>query len=387
MSKSSRDLTHPLRVLIPTVTAGAGHLQAATAIEEAWRTRRPEDELKRVDVLDFAPRLYRKAYLEGYIKLVKHAPEVWGAFFRKSDDPKLMLKTNRIRATLGKFNTPKFVRLLKEFSPEIVVATHFLPTEVLEALQSKKQLQPWPFIASVVTDFEAHALWQVPCVELYCVAAEHTRARLLARGIAAENVVVTGIPIAEKFQKLPAKKAARKQLGLRDDLPVLLVLGGGFGMGPVGKILAALHRLEMPVQIVVVCGRNEKLRAQLAAQERLHPTHLLGFVTNMDAWMAAADVVLTKPGGLTTSEALAVGRPIVVLNPIPGQEEANSDFLLENGAAIKVNSPDDLPFRLTQLLISPRLKQMASTAKSLGKPEAAGAVCEAILGKLKNGTR
>lgn len=381
MNASSLKNAAAKRVLIPTVTAGAGHLQAAAALEEAWRARRPQDKIERVDVLDFTPRLYRKAYLEGYLKLIAHAPEVWGAFFRKSDNPKLLAKTKRIRTALGKLNTQRFVRLLKQFSPEVVIATHFLPLEILENLRPKKRLQPWPFVATTVTDFEAHALWLMPCVELYCVAAEHTRARLLGRGVPPANAVVTGIPIAARFQEIPTRRAARKLLGLRDDLPVLLVLGGGFGLGPVAEIVAALQRLESTVQIVVVCGRNEELRKKLAVQERRQPTHLLGFVTNMNEWMAAADLVLTKPGGLTSSEALAVGRVLVVLNPIPGQEEANSDFLLEQGAAIKVSRPEDLPFRLKALLGSENLLRMAAKAKALGKPDAANAVCDAVLAR------
>jgi processive 1,2-diacylglycerol beta-glucosyltransferase len=382
MIPPSRSADTARRVLIPTVTVGAGHVQAAAALEEAWRALRPQDTVQRLDVLEFMPRLYRNAYLQGYLKLVAHAPELWGAVFRKTDNPKRLRRLNRVRTTLSRLNTPKFVRAVKQFAPDVVVATHFLPTEILDALRSKKRLQPWPFIASVVTDFEAHALWLVPSVELYCVAAEHTRARLLAREVPPTQAVVTGIPIATRFQAIPTRRAARKQLGLRDDLPVLLVLGGGFGLGPVGEIVAALQKLAQPVQIAVVCGRNEKLRRELAVQEHRQPTHLLGFVGNMQDWMAAADLVLTKPGGLTTSEALAVGRPVVVLNPIPGQEEANSDFLLEQGAAIKVNRPEDLPFRLGELLGSPRLKELTARAKALGQPDAAAAVCAAVLARL-----
>ena len=203
---------------------------------------------------------------------------------------------------------------------------------------------------SVVTDFEAHALWMDACVDLYCVAAEETKARLVARGAAPEDVVVTGIPISARFSAKLNPKAVRKSLGLRDDLPVLLVPSGGFGMGPVGEILAELDKVERPFQSVVVTGRNEELRRELAAQDRKHPTHVLGFATNMHELMAVADLIITKPGGLTSSEALAMGKPLFILNPIPGQEAANSDFLLEHGAAAKVNRVEDLPYRIEQLL-------------------------------------
>jgi len=166
-------------------------------------------------------------------------------------------------------------------------------------------------------------------------------------------------------------------------LPTLLVLGGGFGMGPVEQILAELNKLERPLQVLVVCGRNEELRRELAAQDRRYPAHILGFVGNMQELMAVSDLVLTKPGGLTTSEALAMGRPIFVLNPIPGQEAANSDFLLEHGAAAKANRLEDLPYRLEKLLGSPKLAEMAAAAKALGKPTAATEICRAVLQRLK----
>jgi processive 1,2-diacylglycerol beta-glucosyltransferase len=148
----------------------------------------------------------------------------------------------------------------------------------------------------------------------------------IAHGAIAENIIATGIPIAAKFSLKPNVKVIRKDYGLRDDLPVLLILSGGFGMGPVAEILAELDKSEKQFQMLVVTGRNDELRKKLAAQTRKHPTHFLGFSTNMHELMAVADLIVTKPGGLTTSEALAMGKPIFILNPIPGQEAANSDF-------------------------------------------------------------
>ena len=142
-------------------------------------------------------------------------------------------------------------------------------------------------------------------------------------------------------------------------------------MGPVGEILAELDKVERPFQTVVVTGRNQELRRELAAQDRKHPTQVLGFATNMHELMAVADLLITKPGGLTSSEALAMGKPLFILNPIPGQEAANSDFLLEHGAAAKVNRVEDLPYRIEQLLGSRKLAEMARAAKALGRPEAA----------------
>ena len=190
-------------------------------------------------------------------------------------------------------------------------------------------------------------------------------------------MIATGIPISGRFSVKPDVKAVRKTLGLRDDLPVLLVLSGGFGMGPVAEILSALDHVTEAFQVVVVTGRNEELRRELAAQDRKHPTHGPGFASNMHELMAVADLIITKPGGLTSSEALALGKPLFILNPIPGQEAANSDFLLERGAAAKVNRVEDLPYRVGKLLGSKKLADMARAAKALGRPFAAREICTA----------
>lgn len=150
-------------------------------------------------------------------------------------------------------------------------------------------------------------------------------------------------------------------------------------MGPVEEILTELDRVKKAFQCIVVTGRNEELRRSLACVDRAHPTRTLGFVENMEEWMSVADLIVTKPGGLTTSEAMALGRPLFIVNPIPGQEVANSDFLLERGAAIKVNRLDDLSPRIERLLGSRKLRQMQESARRLGRPKAARAVCREIL--------
>jgi processive 1,2-diacylglycerol beta-glucosyltransferase len=337
--------------------------------------------VERLDLLTLFSPLHKKIYSEGYVKLIAHAPELWGMAFRKMDNPKLVRKLARWKNAVGSNSARKFARLVRQFAPDAVLCTHYLPVELLGGLR-KKWPGPPPLTVSIVTDFEAHALWMDVNVDLYCVAARETKARLLARGAPDARVLATGIPISAKFSAVLDSAAVRKQYGLRDDLPILLVLSGGFGMGPVAEILAALDRIERPFQTLVVAGRNDLLRRDLAAQDRRHPTHVLGFVTNMHELMAIADLLVTKPGGLTASEALAMGKPMFILNPIPGQEAANSDFLLERGAAAKVNSVEDIPFRLDQLLGSKKLAGMARAARALGRPAAAADICRAVAEQL-----
>jgi len=371
-----------MRILITTATAGAGHLAAAAALEEAWRQFRPGDEVEQLDVVKFFSPLHRKIHADGYVKIVEHAPEIWGLMFGKTDNPQTARRLNRLKRVVPSQSRARFRRFVEDFAPDVVLCTHYLPLEILAEMRRKKQegdeAASHPLVASIVTDFEAHALWMDGCVDVYCVAAEETKARLVARGAAAGDVVATGIPIAGKFSRAVDGKTVRQAVGLRDDQPVLLVLSGGYGMGPIGAIVSELDKVERQFQTVVVTGRNVELRQELAGQDRKHPTHVLGFCANMEELIGVADLVITKPGGLTTSEVLAMGRPIFIVSPIPGQEAANSDFLLERGAAAKVNRVEDLPFRLQQLLGSRRLGEMARRAKALGRPRAAQEICEEV---------
>jgi processive 1,2-diacylglycerol beta-glucosyltransferase len=392
-----------MKVLIATATAGGGHLAAATAIEEAWRTLRPQDSVEKLDVVKLFSPLHRKIHADGYETLVEHAPEVWGLLFSKTDDPKVVARLNRLSRVFTPTSSRKLERHIERTQPDVVICTHYGPIEVLgrmareagkrkgtglespvnrQAGKPALQERGMPFVVSVVTDFEAHALWMGECVDLYCVAAEATCARLLARGAMPDNLAVTGIPISNKFAGTVNAREVRARLGLRDDQPVVLLLSGGFGWGPISETLAELDKVASRFQTVVVCGRNKELRREVAAQDRAHPTHVLGFVSNMPELMAVADVVISKPGGLTTSEALASALPMVVINPIPGQEAANSDFLLQAGAAIKVNRVEEMSQRVGQLLGSKKLAEMAKAARAVGQPTAARNVCEAVLERM-----
>jgi processive 1,2-diacylglycerol beta-glucosyltransferase len=370
-----------MRVLITTVTAGAGHLQAAAAVEEAWTADSPSDEVRKVDVLDHVPKLYRKLYVDGYVRLIEKAPDLWGYLFKKTDNHRLLAKVGRWRGEISRHAHRSFARLLREHAPDVVVSTHFLPVEIIAGIQ-RRHPEFQPFHACVVTDFEAHALWLEHRVDLYCVAAEGTRNSLIARGMATERVVTTGIPIARRFAEKIDASSVRRARGWREDLPVILVLGGGFGMGPVAEVLTGLDQVDREFQVVVVAGRNAALKQSLAAADRRHPTDVLGFVTNMHELMSVASLIISKPGGLTTSEALALGRPLFILNPIPGQEAANSDYLLEHGAAVKVNRVEDVAAKVSELLTGNRLKELSKAAARIGRPGSALEVCRAVRTRL-----
>src|ERR1700687_4527230 len=210
-----------MRILVATVTAGGGDLQAAAALGEDWEKTYRSDDVKRVDLLDLVPKMQRKFYADGYVKLVEHAPELYGLFFKKTDNPKRLRELPPLRRSSAKHTNRRFVRFLREFEPQAVLCTHFLPLEVLGALKSRRgACATSPFTVCVVTDFEAHALWMEPAVDLYCVATEETKARLVARAVPGERVAVTGIPVGAAFSAATLDRGGiRRRLGLRDDLP------------------------------------------------------------------------------------------------------------------------------------------------------------------------
>jgi processive 1,2-diacylglycerol beta-glucosyltransferase len=284
----------------------------------------------------------------------------------------LLARHAKLRSQYDKHANRKFFKHLGAFNPDLIVATHFMGLDALGQEFAAK-------LACVITDFEAHALWISPHVDQYFVATERTQSSLVARGVYKNKILVTGIPIHPKFQAKISSKDARRKLALRDDLPAVLVLGGGFGMGPIAETMQQLDLYPGPLQILVVAGRNEKLRKSLAAKSWKQPVRFMGFVDNMQELLAASDMVVSKPGGLTSSEALAMGCPMLIFNPIPGQESANSDFLLENGAAVKVNRVQDIVPAITGVFSGSRLQQLKRNAKMLGQPQAARDICDALL--------
>jgi processive 1,2-diacylglycerol beta-glucosyltransferase len=350
-------------------------------VELAIKEVAPDAIVQNLDVLDFTNATFRRLYAKSYLDLVNRAPHVLGYFYDLLDrEPSPRKKSDRLRYAVEKLNLHKFLRFLREGSWDVIVNTHFLPPEMIAGLRSKAEINT-PQL-TVTTDFETHRLWvHQPC-DRYFTATEEGAINLAHWGVPPSDITVTGIPIHPAFSRPGRRSECRAKHGLADDRPVILQLAGGFGVGPVEKLFDAVLAAEIPLELVVVTGRNEVLQERLRqrAVPSRHRVHVVGFTTQMHELMTAADLVMTKPGGLTTSEALACGVAMVVANPIPGQESRNSDFLLENAAAIKVNNVATLPYKLTQLLRDPeRIAQLKANARTLGKPDAAFRIARAAL--------
>jgi processive 1,2-diacylglycerol beta-glucosyltransferase len=361
------------RVLVLSASAGAGHLRAAEAIEKAIRLRGLASDIQHLDVLKYTNKIFRHLYSKAYIDLVNNAPEVLGWLYDHLDDPGT---NDPIRLAFDRLNANPFVRYIQRYQPDIAVCTHFLPSGIISSLKGENKVKVLNTV--VVTDFDVHAMWLSRHVEQYFVAIEETKVHLRALGVSELLVTISGIPIDPVFAELKDKRAMRRKHSLDQDRFTILVSAGGFGVGPVGHLMEALARVSHPVQVIAVCGRNEALKRELAATVANLPRRsavafkLLGFTTEMDELVTAADLFVGKPGGLTTSEVLAKGLPMVVINPIPGQEERNSDHLLEQGAAIRCNNLPALAYKIDTLMSTPgRLAMLAENARAMGRPRAA----------------
>lgn len=376
----------PARVLVLSASVGAGHLRAAQAVELALHQLDPAAVVKNVDVLELTNPLFRRLYGKAYLDLVNRAPHVLGYFYDLLDRPTSSgHKSDRLRLLVEKLNLRKFDRFLKSEPWDIIINTHFLPAEIIAHMRTKGVLAT-PHI-TVTTDFETHRLWvNQPC-DLYCTATDEGAAYLQHMGVPAVITRVTGIPIHPLFSQHKERTECIARQGLIGDRPIVLQLAGGFGVGPIEQLYRALLEIDVPLEVIVVSGRNAALKEQLdavAVPER-HAAHVLGFTDQMDELMAVADLVVSKPGGLTTSESLARGAAMAIVNPIPGQESRNSDFLLEQGAAVKINNLGTLTFKLRQLLGNPtRLTSLKANARRIGRPQAAFDVARLALGWSEN---
>ena len=378
------------RILILSASVGAGHIRAAEAVELALRQAAPDATIQNLDVLSLASKAFKLVYADTYFKLVNKAPHLLGWIYDLTDEPPTPDRArNRLRLLVQRASLPKLEPLLlgKQGPWDAVVNTHFLPAEVIARLKRKAKPANYPQF-TVVTDVDAHGLWVNDPTDHYFVATEDARLSLERFGVDKPRITVTGIPIHTRFTKPVPQATARTKHNLSTDRPVVLLLAGGFGLGPIEQLFENALRVTKPVHICVVAGKNAKLKASLEKIPipPLHKATILGFTTDMDELMAAADLVVTKPGGLTTSEALARGAAIAVVNPIPGQESRNSDFLLENGAAVKIHHAAALTHKLEQLLEDPaKLARLRQNAKALGKPDAGARIASAVLQAIGHG--
>jgi processive 1,2-diacylglycerol beta-glucosyltransferase len=368
------------KAYIFTVTAGAGHLKAGEALYKMFIEKFLDWDVEIFDVLDYSNTLFRKRYAKSYNQIIDTMPELWGIIYEKTDNTKISKRIAGIRNFFNSINARKMINLIKKNPPDVAICTHFLPAEILSGLSRKKEIEfPW---ACVVTDFEVHGFWMYENTDLYIVPTELAKHQLIRNNIPEERVVVLGIPISPEFSIEKDRSSIIKKMELQMDLKTILVMSGGFGFGPVENIVRYIDNIEDDFQIIIVAGKNKELESNLKKINFIKHTKVLGFVDNIDELLTISDLLVSKPGGLTTSEALSKGVPMVIVNAIPGQESRNSDFLMENGVAIGVASPEDIGFKIKELLREDgRIEKMKDNARRLSKPKATENIINEIINR------
>lgn len=365
------------RILILSTSAGSGHKAAAAALEKVFRRSPQVAELVNLDALERTNELYRAFYSDLYLRLVQERPQLLGWWYQASDEP---WKTDTFRLLFDRINADPLTRFIREFKPTITVCTHFMPAGIVAQLLAEEAIETR--LAIVTTDYDFHSMWLSPRFNRYFVALEETKVHLKALGLPEDRITISGIPVDPSFEETIDRDEALARYHLRPDLPILLLSAGAAGIGPAREAVQQIMGMNTPSQVIVVCGRNEELRSELV--ELVAPQakrfRMLGFTDEMPALMKIATLLIGKPGGLTSSEAMAAGLPMVIIAPIPGQEERNSDHLLEEGVALRCNQMTTLAYKIDRLLQNPeRLTRMRENTRNIGRPDAARVIVETLL--------
>ncbi|WP_296223898.1 MGDG synthase family glycosyltransferase [Ralstonia sp. UBA689] len=368
------------KILLLSVSAGAGHMRAAEAIRAFADTHPAGIDATHLDVMDFVSAGFRKLYTDLYIKLVSNQPALWGYLYQKTDEAAPSALSQKIRRAIERLNCRPLLAEIKRQRPDAIICTHFLPAELLSRELGKGRVDIPVWVQ--VTDFDLHSMWIVPNMRGYFAANEEIAWRMRERGLAAEAVHVSGIPVMPAFGEPLDRAACAAEFGIDPQRKTFLMMSGGAGLGGLDTLAERLLAMDGDFQLIALAGKNQAMLEALQRVAQRHPGRLFpqGFTQQVERLMACADLVITKPGGLTTSECLAMQLPMIVNSPIPGQEERNADFLLEQGVALKAIDDAALEFRIRALLTEPdRLATMRRKIAPLGRPYAGQFVLDRVL--------
>ncbi|MES3025314.1 MAG: glycosyltransferase [Pseudomonadota bacterium] len=369
-------------ILLLSVSAGTGHTRAAEALL-AQAGSASDVEAIHLDVLKFVSPLLRLVYADLYPILVKAMPAIWRALYRLTDKAQSGGLGHRMRRWAERANSRKLLHEIDQLAPDLIVCTHFLPAELLSHLLASGAVRCPVWVQ--VTDFDLHRMWVHAHMAGYFAPNDEVAFRMRGYGIGADAVHVTGIPIMPAFSVPTQREELTRELGLLPEVPTIILMNAGTGFGSVAELARHILGTWERVQLIVLAGRDQQLLAELhtlAASQagRLAP---IGYTKEIERLMACADMIVTKPGGLITSESLAMGLPMILIAPIPGQEEHNANYLLEQGVALQASDLATLTYRIGYLLAHPgKLADMRLRALALGRPGAAGRVLDTVFNHL-----
>lgn len=367
-----------MKIVILYASFGGGHLKAAEALREYYRTTYPNYEVMFIDALKYTNPELNTLLTKTYVQIAKNIPKAWGKIYDIADQATVTDFTAVLTKTVAK----KFNNLILDFNPDIILCTHPFAVDMLSILKKKDKLDAK--IGLVLTDYASHQLWlsQPETVDAFFVAHDVMVSELNLQGIDKKHVFATGIPVLNKFTTALDNTQILNDFGFDKDIfTVLFFPGGEYGLAKNNNIFKALLRISN-IQIVTVTGRNEKLKKsfeKLASHSR-KKIQILGYTDKIPELLSISDIAITKPGGLTTSECIVTNTPIVVCSPLPGQEEHNSNYILNNGLGFRIFENSNKLLTIRSIINNKeRLKQVKEIGKVLAKPNAAKDICEKMI--------
>lgn len=373
-------------ILILSCSGGAGHIRAGEALHQTAKNSNSSVYTEHYDVLDFTSKFFKKLYSESYLQMINRAPELWGYLYQFSE--RKPYKKNDLLKIFDQLNYRNYLSILNKINPDAIICTHFLP--YISISNELKKIPYYPPIYVSTTDFDVHQLWIDANVKKYFVYHEESAWQLESKQVPRDKIMITGIPIMPEFHIKNKPKTIRKKLGLNPSYYTILVLSGGFGIGRVKEIVEYINTTlkslsKHKFNLLIVCGKNETTRRELI--QLSYPnnvfSYVYGFVNNIHDLMDASNILVSKAGGLTSSEAMAKNLPMIIIDPIPGQESRNTDLIVEYGAGWKAINLANLSYKLYRILTNPSMLLKAQKAtRLLAKPDAASIILKTICKEL-----
>ncbi|MFA5199387.1 MAG: glycosyltransferase [Candidatus Omnitrophota bacterium] len=367
----------PKRIILMYISEVSGHRSATMAIEKAIKQKRPDTEILNINAFNYTNPISEKVINRIYMEVIKRTPRVWDYLY---DNPSVVKGLENIKKHVHKSNSPKLKKLFDSFNPDLVVCTQAFPCGMV-ADYKKTYGVKLPLVA-VLTDYIPHSYWVYDLVDYYITPTEDVSARLEKKGVNRSKIKAYGIPFDLKFNQKLSDGEIFHKLKLNPEKPVVLIMGGGQGLGPIKTVVKSLEKSRHDIQELVVAGTNKKLFRSLRRRIKHYKKniHLYGFIQNIHELMHISKVILSKPGGVTTAEVLSIGLPMVIVKPIPGQEINNTNFLTQKGAAIQVDDPKDAYKIIDELLgDKAKLEKLKSQALKIAKPNASMDIANLLL--------
>jgi len=355
----------------------SGHRSATLAIEKSLKILRPDIEIMNINAFNYTNPISEKIVNRIYMGIIKRTPQIWNYLY---DNPEVVKKVEKLKEKVHKFNSPKLKCLFDQFKPDAVLCTQAFPCGMVAGFK-KTYGSNLPLVA-VLTDYIPHSYWVYDAVNYYITPSPDVTLRLIKKGVPQEKIKSLGIPFDPKFNEPIDKIRLMRKLKLNPQTPTILIMGGGQGLGPIKTIVKSLEKVKRDIQEIVVTGTNKKLYKTLKRRIKKYKKKVLvfGYLHNIHELMDISNIIITKPGGVTTAEVLAKKIPMIIVKPIPGQEANNTDYLTKKKAAIALDKPREVYLSIQDLLDDPqKLKRISECASAISKPNASLDIARLLL--------